>query len=78
LEHADAAVAVALHLEPPALEDLAVGGLISRQQLVVDDRLRHVPGRIDVMNFIVSVSSGVSWPALPTTVRVCQTSAPLL
>jgi len=33
---------------------------------------------LTVMNFIVSVSSGVSWPALPTTVRVCQTSAPLL
>ena len=47
LIHADLAVGGALHLQPLPLEDLRVARLVDRQELVVDDRLRHVPGRIE-------------------------------
>ena len=46
LHHVDIAVGPTLHFEPHAIENIRVAR-IERQQFILNDRLRHVPGRID-------------------------------
>ena len=46
LRHAERAIRLTLHLEAHAREDVGVAA-VARHQLILDDRLRHVPGRVD-------------------------------